>query len=41
MQALGRTMPAAQYTQLVIYDAASTYPFANITVSGNKSIPLH
>ncbi|RAG85776.1 hypothetical protein DN069_09720 [Streptacidiphilus pinicola] len=40
MQSLGRAMPAPQYTQFVIYDAASTYPFAAISITGNKSIPL-
>nr|WP_133999184.1 hypothetical protein [Streptomyces sp. 846.5] len=41
MQSLGRSMPASTYTQFVIYDANSTYPFTSITISGNKSIPLH
>lgn len=41
MHTLGRTMPAPAYTQFVIYDATSKYPFANITISGNTSIPLH
>jgi hypothetical protein len=40
MQSLGRSMPPRQYTQFVIYDATSTYPFLNISVSGNTSIPL-
>ncbi|MEZ0092454.1 hypothetical protein [Streptacidiphilus sp. EB129] len=40
MQSLGRAMPAPAYTQFVIYDAISTYPFTNITIYGNKSIPL-
>ncbi|WP_042386488.1 hypothetical protein [Streptacidiphilus melanogenes] len=41
MTSLGRTMPASQYTQFVIYDATSTYPFAPVTITGNTSIPLH
>jgi hypothetical protein len=33
---LGRSMPAAQYTRQVIRDNASTLPFHNITVHGNR-----
>ena len=41
MQSMGRTMPPPQYTQFVIYDASSTYPFSHITISGNTSVPLN
>ncbi|WP_354637072.1 hypothetical protein [Kitasatospora camelliae] len=40
MKSLGRTMPPRQYTQFIIYDAASTYPFTKISVQDNTSIPL-
>ncbi|MEV6209728.1 right-handed parallel beta-helix repeat-containing protein [Kitasatospora sp. NPDC051914] len=40
LKSLGRTMPARQYTQFVIYDAVSTYPFTRISIQNNTSIPL-
>jgi hypothetical protein len=32
----GASMPAAQYTQMVVRDPSSKFPFTNITVSGNR-----
>jgi hypothetical protein len=32
----GASMPAAQYTQMVVRDPASKFPFTSITVSGNR-----
>lgn len=40
MKSLGRAMPERQYTQFVIYDAVSTYPFTRISIQNNTSIPL-
>jgi Pectate lyase superfamily protein len=32
----GASMPSAQYTQMVVRDPSSKFPFTNITVSGNR-----